>query len=1029
MNKQIYIGLGGQGGKTICELKKQIHQLQLYKKANPHAPGFNAEHAFLSIDSSPDIWDTEELWSHMGKDLSLKADERYKLEASLINNNATNVVPWLFSDDPETAAAQHAALGTIDKGAPGAQQRRRYGRLLFAANANKVRDAIENTIARASRNDRSESAVFHVFCSLGGGTGSGGIVDLITMIRLIKSNPGTHPINLYVYLADQRGVAANAVKSYFYVNQYSAMRDLDNLASMIFRPHAMINTNNGPQLGTRIPKLETPLNAIYISTNINSANEAVSINEQIKRTASWVLSRATIEEGCNDPNIRRIATGEDLTADVDGEPNDLSGTFVARSYRCGNLGLGRWAAPVDELSLMSAYSIQINSYNQMLYNNLQRGKGYEGECIDLTSQDLAAYNKIFKENFMLTTEVQQAWEQWSVSDPGVQAIVSGTRNPAALLQLSALFDKYFQQEVSGKNVSCSISQPNRYGMLVAQLRDQLGIADDDATAPSITQLLVKHLKQALTSAWDKGAIGLLHAKQILTYCIETTVECHDQLKLMYDNMSDKGEYIAATQERITRRQNEWDKLTSVSYATMGKGKTFLKAHMADLTYIYTIKTQRQHIAEIIRELETHQSRLLDVRTSLEKPITAIGRKLAELAEKYNAITLRRFIEEGVLPGDDKALEYDFNYADSALTSLVKHVQTNTDVNLGTTIMQNAEAMRHITTESRKNDSSIIGLFGSSENIDARTDAQITERSFEMAGKMMAESDRRLSSRIMEGIKSVTENMTTAEFKSKFQRLINTASFSYDMDHNSPDPSIAYNRENDYGKAWVVSFPAGFRLDGVVKTDDELKAEIQAVIGHAATADSVYVRLCNDTTQITVWQTEYSRPARTAQIITTLSGTNKTMEEKGEIRDLFWKDIDEEATHLMCPLTFPDKDERDIMCKGALWFVRNMPNYFMIDEAQGKVIRKASGQRSRDTEIHRLTGQNPITNDTLFAFSVQEVVKMSIRNNKEFTTNDFRNKYKADLDALSSYSEREAFRNVIDAFIEKTLARIDLTARD
>ena len=187
-------------------------------------------------------------------------------------------------------------------------------------------------------------------------------------------------------------------------------------------------------------------------------------------------------------------------------------------------------------------------------------------------------------------------------------------------------------------------------------------------------------------------------------------------------------------------------------------------------------------------------------------------------------------------------------------------------------------------------------------------------------------------------------------------------------------------------------------------------------------------MSEDTTQISLWEMEYARPARTARIVTTHSNSHRSMEARGQIRDLFWMNIDEESTRLMCPLTFPNYDETEYMRQGAMWFVKQMPGYFIIDEEGGRIIRKGSGTK-RDVEIHRTKGQNPITNDTLFAFEVQTALRLCICQKREFTTADFRTKYQAELDAITNYDEREAFRTIGDEFILKTLSRIDLTQHD
>ena len=209
--KQLFIGLGGQGCKSIREIRKVICERELNVAANPNAGKFDLPCAYLSIDSSPDVKELKETWIHLGQNLELNADEFSHLTPNIDVDNR-NIVPWLYSSDEKVAIQQQTVFATINKSTPGAQQRRRYGRALFAANADKVFSDIVNAYNRVKKLDKENSCMLNVFCSLGGGTGSGGIVDLIQLLRqkfpAEDSIDGyqSYPLNLYIYMADTDGV-------------------------------------------------------------------------------------------------------------------------------------------------------------------------------------------------------------------------------------------------------------------------------------------------------------------------------------------------------------------------------------------------------------------------------------------------------------------------------------------------------------------------------------------------------------------------------------------------------------------------------------------------------------------------------------------------------------------------------------------------------------------------------------------------------------------------------------------------------
>ena len=98
MKNHVFIGLGGQGGRSLAELQKVMAQRHKEKDALREA---NVNWAFLSIDSSSDVWNARKDWNYFGEDLSLK--DREKLLLSRLKSSGSvsslairpDVAPWL----------------------------------------------------------------------------------------------------------------------------------------------------------------------------------------------------------------------------------------------------------------------------------------------------------------------------------------------------------------------------------------------------------------------------------------------------------------------------------------------------------------------------------------------------------------------------------------------------------------------------------------------------------------------------------------------------------------------------------------------------------------------------------------------------------------------------------------------------------------------------------------------------------------------------------------------------------------------
>lgn len=1030
MFKQLFIGLGGQGAKSIREIRKVIFEYELNEKAlnaanTPDKQVSKFPCAFLSIDSSQDIWDGTAAWTHMGKSLVLNQAERCRLEAGKLNLNAPNIVPWLYSHDRAVADEQQTVFSHIDRATPGAQQRRRYGRALFAANAADVREAIFNAMERTKVNgDASNSCVINVFCSLGGGTGSGGIVDLINLIRELYpadqkcDGYKAYPINLYVYLADDQGVAPSALQGYFFENQYAALRDLNSMATGLLRPHALVSKGDY-HVGER-HEAPTPLDAIIVSTNTTSQNHRIGIEDQIKRVAKWAVDRALVTLNSSDSDVVKIATGEDFTTNVSGEPN--SRAFEERSYRFANLGFGKWECPVKELLLMDTHSIKANSFRQMLYNNLSQTEGYLDRELPLEAKAKAKYTPVDRDSYMLKESIRKGWEDWYEANLAPQ--LSGRKDQSLLREMENAFNAFFNEKVSeaaSMSAGEALSLPGRINALMVSLKTQLRL--ESSTATDISALLFEAIARDLRKDWSEAKIGLTQASEAAQHAITSAKTDIEQLTKAYEKKLDEGEELAPLLRSVDYRSNsrsgEWLKLTPLSFAV--KGKEFILAHKEDLIEIYTIRTQRAHLQVVMEQLGFYITKLQNFVASLARPINFIKEYISNEEALYKKTELYRFLYEGQKPGVSKQLEYDFDDRDTLYKSAVDYIRINAKDGKHTIVTNAAELRRIVDASIKGGDNSLAQLFGGNGVMDYATEEPLTERAYELAGAMQKQADEAKHTQWMGGIVSRINTMTKDEFSTKFKQLLTSATFSFKMDEQTPLPENAYdNFENVIREKWVISFPAGIKLptaEGNISTTEDLKQAVLDATG--ANHEKISVTMSPDTTKISVWQTEFARPARMAEVVSFLRGRYDNMKERGMLKDSFWMHIDDLAAEMGADLCFPSAEEKSILCDAALWFVKQLPDDFTIEESTGSIYCNGSANSNR--AIYSMKAIQDDTRITRFTSAVQEHLLNIIRHDKTVLT-----RLKESYEAVLNTQDRQVHRTFgpqVDKFIKPTLYRI------
>jgi hemerythrin-like domain-containing protein len=550
MKNHLFIGLGGQGGKTIAELKKVFSSRE--QDAN-HLDDLGQTCDFLYIDSSRDVTDERRNWFHFGKDLSLKPDSFLYLkdggESIDVDSMAQkpDVAPWIGEKDKLKRFLEGS------QGIQGANQRRRLGRLLFARNATRIRQAVcEDKIGPMLAN--ANQCAIHIFASLAGGTGSGCLVDLVSMIRTAFPNAaatGGFPIFLYLYVTSKDFTAAKV--GCFHENQAATLRDLNALACGRFKPTLFASAKRDARFSG-----DEPIAQIILSSHLSNRNQQLSLTQQHQILAEAAFERIySYVSGSLDTTFQKSLTGEDVLAAFGGEP---AGDLM-RSFRFGSVGMRRWEVPIDEIRELLAKDLYACCYRQLLFQNWSPNRGAVGEKLpsDIPgfSQALSEVTALIDSESVARNESERLIEKLDADFNRYHA--GRVRQGFKDLDLSGYeseLQKRFDDELDGRGVSEVFRD-------IASGREQR------------IERLQSGMQSIIETAWKRSQprLGLAYIDDLL-------LKAQESIRKRLRDSTEGPKNNELIRLRMEKRKREWAKMTALSRPLL-QDKLAL-AHQSDL---------------------------------------------------------------------------------------------------------------------------------------------------------------------------------------------------------------------------------------------------------------------------------------------------------------------------------------------------------------------------------------------------------------------------------------------------------------
>lgn len=342
MNNEFLIGLGGIGGRSLQAFRRLLAECASDTFESYEASGVKTE--YLYIDSSDDILRSHG-WKVHGKNIRLSTEDVVLLEdehrpiSEL--SQWRHIVPWVGNLAEHFAALSGCPLQEAENmylRIQGAGGLRRYGRVLFASHAQEIRNKVRQK-AHHLRTGRLEYIHFRIFCSLAGGTGSGCLMDTITLIRsLAQEEQFPAYISVYSFIG---GIApADSAPDCFYANQYATLRDLNALMCGRYQPYNVAGSDGG-----NCYVHSEPVRLAYL-TAVNELGEG-DLSSKIESVASSCLD--SILWFASSSYIGRSALlGMNWCDMYPGEPKGECPP--ARSYRFAAVESRYWNTPTAQMA-------------------------------------------------------------------------------------------------------------------------------------------------------------------------------------------------------------------------------------------------------------------------------------------------------------------------------------------------------------------------------------------------------------------------------------------------------------------------------------------------------------------------------------------------------------------------------------------------------------------------------------------------------------------------------------------------------
>ncbi|MDE6175473.1 MAG: tubulin-like doman-containing protein, partial [Duncaniella sp.] len=575
----ILVGLGGTGGKILRAFKMRMFEEFPTSEERRKLPV-----SILYVDSTDEM---------MPKDGRARADFRVMgQDASFTNNEFLNIkavdvehILDHIGNYPsvkgivENVGAVKSAIGSLGQAAG---QKRRAGRLLFAANAVGYVNSLKDAYYRAQEvSGTSNNTTIYLFAGLSGGTGSGSVVDALVQTR--KTYPDAK-ILVFAMIPEMNLPKSDMDQGRYYQNGYAAMNELNALQAGRWKPQDVTGRGVIDLYNDRVKGVADGL-TVYSNVNENGLT-INSLSELPKIVSDFVFARifyVNDEDEVNADIIRayNFENMDDFALEFDEAANCGSdGRIpVARTKKINSFGIKRVIYPELRVLKHITYTLGESILYQFKFNNWRENQGFVNE----------ERNKDYRRDY-LSKENQQAWmldqEHLTLEK---KILESDTEYPG--------FNDYWHDKAIGyaEEAKKNSNPLNELDNILADFYSthfrEDGVesfyAAKERAIPEMAKEVRRKIEHGLFDKWKLGDISIVELQRVSKLLIERIGEIRTEIETAVKDETDN--FKAIDDDRLGNVE-EWSRL-GILQRMVGVGARRYAEHQGILTDYYSSKTR------------------------------------------------------------------------------------------------------------------------------------------------------------------------------------------------------------------------------------------------------------------------------------------------------------------------------------------------------------------------------------------------------------------------------------------------------
>ena len=631
-SNHILVGLGGTGGKILRAFKmrmfEEFHDDDVRKKQPV---------ALLYVDSTDEMMPQDGKarpdFRVMGKDASFTNDEflnikEVDVEYILDHINDYPSVKGIVNN----VMAVKSAIGSLGQAAG---QKRRAGRLLFAANAVGFENSLKKAFSKCRNISGQEAKTnIHIFAGLSGGTGSGSIIDAILLAR---KNYKDAKISVYAMMPEKNLPKQDMDQGRYYQNGYAALNELNALQAGRWFPQDVTGIGESHLYSDKVKGVA---DGLTIYSNVNENGMSInSLTELPKIVSDYIFARiffineedqvnSDIIRAYNFENMDDFALEYDETANigVDGRKT------IARTKKVNSFGIKRVMYPELRVLKHITYTVGESVLYQFKYNNWRENQGYVDE----------ERNKDYRRDYLNSDNLQK----WMLDDLHLtyelKVLESDTDYPR--------FNDYWHDKAIGyaeeaKKVSNPLNElDNIMGEFYANHFREEGVetffSGKEKAIPEIAKEIRHNVETELYEKWKVGDVSIVELQKVSKLLLERASDIRTELETK--SKDEKENYEAVDLDR-SDNVSEWSRL-GVLQNMIGKGAKRYAEHQEILTDYYTSKTMLVAL-EFAKKLA---ARVYIELGKMDADISAFGQKINDaIDETERLVTAQRKVNKGL----------------------------------------------------------------------------------------------------------------------------------------------------------------------------------------------------------------------------------------------------------------------------------------------------------------------------------------------------------------------------------------------